>query len=98
MPTVTVDRADLSVDDVASTLRRRLDESYKIEPRPDREAVAVRRSALTTCKVRLVRGPESTELRIHGGGIIIGRIINEFGIAGRVAAELREADFTPGVT
>jgi hypothetical protein len=41
--------------------------------------------------VRLHRDGNATTFHAHGGGLIIGRIINEFGIARTVTAAIKES-------
>jgi hypothetical protein len=41
--------------------------------------------------VHLDAADNSTTFHVHGGGLVISRMINEFGIAKRVAQTLEEA-------
>ena len=41
--------------------------------------------------VHLTRGGDATVFHVHGGGLVISRMVNEFGIAKKVAAALEEA-------
>ncbi len=89
MPSVTVNRADVSVGEVVQSLRQQLGDKYTVEPKTGKETIQVETSALSTCHVRVEHLPGATKLHVHGGGIIIGRIVNEFGIANKVAGALR---------
>jgi len=37
------------------------------------------------------RDGDTTTFRIHGGGLIVGRIVNEFGIARTVTAAIKDS-------
>jgi hypothetical protein len=39
----------------------------------------------------LAQNQNATAFQVHGGGLIVGRIVNEFGIARRVTEALRES-------
>jgi hypothetical protein len=41
--------------------------------------------------VHLDRDGKATTFHIHGGGLVISRMVNEFGIAKKVAATIEEA-------
>jgi len=41
--------------------------------------------------VHLVPDGNATTFRVHGGGLILGRLVNEFGIARTVTAAIRES-------
>jgi hypothetical protein len=41
--------------------------------------------------VHLDPGDNTTTFHVHGGGLVISRMINEFGIAKRVAQAIEEA-------
>ena len=91
MPTVIVKRA-IASDDVAAALKERLGARYTVEPTTRRPNVLrVETSSLSTCRVRVEPVGTTTALHVHGGGLMIGRIVNEFGIAMQVAKALREA-------
>jgi hypothetical protein len=55
------------------------------------EVLTVKQSAVTTATVHLGQGGDITTFHVHGGGLIISRIVNELGIAKKVAAALKEA-------
>ena len=45
---------------------------------------------MASATVRLSRDGNSTTFRVHGGGLIITRLVNEFGIARTVTAAIEE--------
>jgi hypothetical protein len=51
----------------------------------------VKQSAASTATVRLDPGENATTFHVHGGGLAISRMVNEFGIAKRVAAAIQDA-------
>ncbi|HVX21574.1 MAG TPA: hypothetical protein VHB02_09515 [Acidimicrobiales bacterium] len=93
MPTVTVSRTDVTPDEVVAALNDRLGAKYTVEPKEGHpDVIHVELSLMSTCRVHLVPEATATKLHVHGGGIIIGRIVNELGIANRVARALRDAN------
>jgi hypothetical protein len=48
--------------------------------------------------VRMHCATDSTAFRVHGGGLIVGRIINEFGVARTVTEALKEGLEPPDAT
>ena len=58
------------------------------------EALKVKQSAASTATVHLDQDGNATTFHVHGGGLVISRMVNEFGIAKKVAAAIQEA-FTP---
>ena len=45
--------------------------------------------------VHLDRDGNATTFHVHGGGLVISRMVNEFGIAKKVAATIEESFGTP---
>jgi hypothetical protein len=90
VPTVTIQKS-ITKEETAEALAYELGDHYTVAVREDRDAVKVKTSALSTASVRLERTSEATTFHVHGGGIIIGRIINEFGIARRVADAIQSS-------
>ena len=91
MPHVTIDRKDVPLGSAASTLRRELGDSHTITARDgSHPSMNVSSSPLVYANVRVSQQPDETHFRVHGGGILIGRVINEYTIARRVAAALRD--------
>jgi hypothetical protein len=54
-----------------------------------KEVITVQKGAMTTAHVRLERSPAGTKAHIHGGGLLIGRIVNELSIANKVAKAIK---------
>jgi hypothetical protein len=93
MPTVTIDRS-LNIQDTAEALRQKLGDPYEITTHGhgDREALKVKQSAAALATVHLDHNSASTTtFHVHGGGLVISRMINEFGIAKKVAAAIEQA-------
>jgi hypothetical protein len=92
MPTVTVDRS-VTVQDTAEALRQQLGDRYEITTHGHgaQEALKVKQSAAALANVHLDQESNTTTFHVHGGGLVISRMINEFGIAKRVAAAIQEA-------
>ena len=60
-------------------------------PRPKLKALLpVKHGTLAFATVRLAQEGSITTFRVHGGGLIIGRIVNELGIARTVTAAIKE--------
>lgn len=96
MPTATIDRADVSREDAMEAVREQLGDRYSVTPGGGSEDVFhVKTGTLTGAKVHMRQHDGATQFHVHGTGIIIGRIINELGIARRVADAIREA---PGLS
>lgn len=90
MPHVTIPRA-VATDDAARALREHLGGSYSVIEYPGRSTLSVRHGTLATATVRLVKEGDATAFRVHGSGLIIGRIMNEFGIARTLATAIRDS-------
>ena len=92
MPTVTIDRS-VSIQDTAEALRKGLGDRYEITTHGDgaQEALKVKQSAAALATVHLNQEGTTTMFHVHGGGLVISRMINEFGIAKRVAQAIDEA-------
>jgi hypothetical protein len=92
MPTVTVDRS-VTVADTAAALQRQLGDRYEITTQGQgvEEALRVRRGVASLATVRLEQDGSTTIFRVHGGGLIISRLINELGIAKTVAGAIEES-------
>lgn len=96
MPTTTIDRADVSREEAMEAVRQQLDDRHTVTPGTGSEDVFhVNTGTLTGAKVHMRKQDGATQFHVHGTGIIIGRIINELGIARRVADAIREA---PGLS
>ena len=88
MPTVTIPRADISRDEAMQAVTQQLGSDHKVKPGHNAEVFTVERGAMTGARVHMKPGAGATQFHVHGMGIIIGRIINEFGIARKVASAI----------
>jgi hypothetical protein len=92
MPTVTVDKP-VTLQATAEAIREKLGSRYEVTTHGSgaKEALRVKRSAATLATVRLDQEGTSTTFHVHGGGLVISRLINEFGIAKKVAAAIKDS-------
>src|ERR1700753_4487793 len=90
MPTVTVPQT-VSRDAAMQADRQALGSDYKVKAGNTPDVFSVERGTLSGAKVHLKSTGGSTALHVHGTGIIIGRIVNEFGIARKVGSALGSA-------
>ncbi len=90
MPTVTINQPDFTVDEAVTRLKSRLGSGYTVEPRDRPDHLKVAKGAMTYANVHLSRDATATQVHVHGGGFMIGRLINEFTIARAVAGALRD--------
>src|SRR5579864_7663936 len=91
MPTVTIARS-VTIQDTAEALQQALGARYEITTHGQgaQEALKVKQSAAALATVHLDQG-STTTFHVHGGGLVISRMINEFGIAKKVAKAIEEA-------
>ena len=54
-------------------------------------SLTLERGTLSGAKVHIKSDAGTTQFHVHGTGIIIGRIVNEFGIARRVASAIAKS-------
>lgn len=90
MPTVTVSRADVPRDEAMQAVRQELGSEFKVEPGTHENVFSVNKGVMTGAKVHIKQAQGTTQFHVHGTGIIIGRIVNELGIARRVASALEK--------
>jgi hypothetical protein len=96
MPTVTV-QGPVTTQQAATALQDKLGSSYEISThgQAPQEELKVKQSAASTATVHLDQEGSATTFHIHGGGLVISRLINELGIAKKVAAAITDAFPTP---
>jgi hypothetical protein len=92
MPSVTVE-GPVTVQETAKALQEKLGSRYEVTTHGSgtEEALKVKQSAASTATVHLTRDGNATTFHVHGGGLVISRMVNEFGIAKKVTATIEEA-------
>jgi hypothetical protein len=92
MPTVTV-QGSVSLQETAKALQDKLGSRYQVTTHGHgaEEALKVKQSAASTAMVHVGGNGNATTFHVHGGGLVISRMINELGIAKKVAAAIEEA-------
>jgi hypothetical protein len=92
MPTVTVE-ASVTLQQAATALQDKLGSRYEVSTHGSgaQQALKIRQSAASTATVHLDQEANATTFHVHGGGLVISRMVNEFGIAKKVAAAIEEA-------
>jgi hypothetical protein len=92
MPTVTVERS-VTLQQAATALEGGLGSGYEVTTHGSgtHEALKVKQSAASTATVHLDQDGNTTTFHVHGGGLVISRMVNEFGIAKKVAAAIQDA-------
>ena len=100
MPSATIPRA-ITPQQAADALKEQLGSGYKVTPHGT-DSLTVKHGGLAFATVRVGRDGNATTFHVHGSGMIINRIVNEFGIARTVTGALTEslepprpADATP---
>ena len=103
MPTATIAGA-VTPEQAARALQEQLGSRYEVTPHGS-DSLAVKRGAMASATVRLSRAGDATTFRVHGSGLIMTRLVNEFGIARTVTAAIEEklgstgtVDVPPGGT
>jgi hypothetical protein len=104
MPTVTVPRSDVSVEQVSSVLRRELGSRYTITPSMtaaafgkrgpgDATTILVASNWLERANVRVVSQGDTTEIRVSPGATYFGLILllHHAGLAHKVYRALEDA-------
>jgi hypothetical protein len=88
MPTATIPKA-VTTQQAADALQDKLGSGYKVTQHGS-GSLSVHHGPLAFATVRLGRDGDATTFHIHGSGLIINRIVNEFGIARTVTAAIKE--------
>jgi hypothetical protein len=89
MPTATIPRA-ITPQETAEALRQQLGSGYKVTPH-SRAKLTVSHGGVAFATVHLAPNGNATTFHIHGGGLILGRLVNEFGIARTVTTAIKES-------
>ena len=90
MPTATISRA-ITLQQAADALKEHLGSGYKVTPHGTDSLTVKHAGTLAFATVHLNRDGNATTFRVHGSGLIINRIVNEFGIARTVTEALKES-------
>lgn len=72
-------------------VREELGQDYSVEPTGREDMFSVKQGMLSGARVRITQEQGVTNFHVHGIGLIIGRIINELGIARHVASAIGRA-------
>ena len=89
MPSATIPKA-ITLQEAAESLQQRLGGGYKVT-RHGGGSLTVHHGPMAFATVRVSRDGDATTFHVHGSGLIINRIINEFGIARTVTTTIKEA-------
>ncbi len=89
MPTVTIDKP-VTLQETAKALQDKLGSGYDVST-PGGEEVQVKHSASSTASVHLSRDGDGTTFDVRGGGSVISRMVNERGIAKKVAETIKQS-------
>ena len=93
MPTVRVPRKNVTPNEIVTVLSRRLGAGYQVDSN-GAGRVTVRKSQLMYADISIADTPGASVFRIHGGGLVLLRMVNTLGTARRVAdALLRSPEF-----
>jgi len=88
MPSTTVPKA-VTTQQAADALQDKLGSGYKVTQHGS-GSLSVRHGPMAFATVRLGRDGGATTFHVHGSGLIINRIVNEFGIARTVTGAIKE--------
>jgi len=88
MPSATIPTA-MTPQEAAEALQQQLGSGYQVTLHGN-GPLTVKHGSLAFATVHLRRDGDATTFRVHGGGLIIGRIINEFGIARTITTAVKE--------
>jgi hypothetical protein len=89
MPSMTIPRP-ISAQQAANALQEQLGSVFTVTTHGG-GSLTVRHGPLAFATVRLRRNGDATTFNVHGSGLIINRIINEFGIARIVTSAVKES-------
>ena len=89
MPSTTIPRA-ITRQEAAEKLQKQLGSRYEVS-RHGSDALTVKQGVMTWANVHLNQDGDATTFHVHGGGLIIGRLINELSIARTVNTAIKES-------
>jgi hypothetical protein len=90
MPHVTIARPNVTTEEAADALRKELGDRYEVKVDDSGNSLKVSTSTLAYANVHKKDESGKTGFSVHGGGIVIGRIINELTLARKVAGALQK--------
>lgn len=91
MPATHINR-QVSLDEAESALTRELGADYKVTHRSyGSPALTVKRNGLLWATVTASQSDGGTTFKVHGGGVILNRLLAEVGLARKVNATLNRA-------
>jgi hypothetical protein len=92
MPTVTVE-GSVTLHLAATALQDKLGSRYEVTTHGSgaQQALKVKQLAASIATVHQDQDANAATFHVHGGGLVISRMVNEFGIAKKVAAAIEEA-------
>jgi hypothetical protein len=96
MASTTIHR-EVTSQQAADALQAQLGSGYRVTRRGN-YLLSVKHGGLAFATVRMHRAGDATAFRVHGNGLIINRIVNEFGIARTVTEALKEGLEPPDAT
>jgi hypothetical protein len=88
MPSAAIHKA-ITPQEAADALQKQLGDRYQVTVH-GRDSLTVKHGPLAFATVHLRGDGDATTFHVHGGGLIINRIINEFAIARTVTAAIKE--------
>ena len=91
MATITIEQP-VSSDEALEALRQQFGDRYRVTLRHSdtRDAIRVAHG-MQMATVHIDRTGHTTTFKVHGGGFIASRLINEFGFARRVRSTLKHS-------
>jgi hypothetical protein len=89
MPSATIPKA-ITAQEAAGALQEQLGSRYHVTAH-ENGSLTVKHGPLAFATVHLGQDGNATTFHVHGGGLILGRIVNEFAIARTVNAAIKEA-------
>jgi len=89
MPRAAIPKT-ITPEQAADALREQLGSDYEITSH-GKDSLTVKHGSLAFARVHLHQDGTVTTFHVHGGGLIIGRIVNGRGIARTVTAAIKES-------
>jgi hypothetical protein len=93
MPTVTIARP-VTTQDTARALQDKLGDHYEVTTHGS-DQLKVKQSAAATASVHVSQDGNATTFHVHGGGLVISRLVNELGLAKKVAEAIKATFGSP---